>query len=105
MRVLAMRGAHVIGTARNMEKAKKASSRVVGRATPVVLELSDVHSAASCANVINAMDVSIDMLICNAGIMALPELNRTHPGQPTDDQSWPMDCMQRNCPAVWWTPT
>jgi Short-chain dehydrogenases of various substrate specificities len=39
MRVLAMGGAHVIGTGRNLEKASKACSSVTGKTTPVALEL------------------------------------------------------------------
>ncbi len=74
MRVLAMRGAHVIGTARTSEKAEQACSSIDGRATPAVLELSNFDSARACAGKITAMDLPIDMLICNAGIMALPEL-------------------------------
>src|SRR5687768_10704962 len=41
MRVLALRGAHVIGTARTPAKGRDACATVVGRATPVVLELTD----------------------------------------------------------------
>ncbi len=74
MRVLASRGAHVIGTARTEEKARQACSGVAGQATPVVLELSDFQSVHACADAIEALDRPIDMLICNAGIMALPEL-------------------------------
>lgn len=74
MRILAMRGAHVLGTARTEEKGEKACSEINGKATPVVLELSDFDSVAACAKAIKAMDLPIDMLICNAGIMALPEL-------------------------------
>lgn len=74
MRVLVMRGAHVIGTARTLEKAQRACSGVDGKATPVVLELSDFASVRACAQLINAMNTSIDILICNAGIMALPRL-------------------------------
>ncbi|MFQ5610341.1 MAG: SDR family oxidoreductase [Woeseiaceae bacterium] len=76
MRVLAMRGAHVIGTGRTAEKAEAACASIEGRTTPVVLELSDLESCAGCAREIIAMDVPIDMLICNAGIMALPELQQ-----------------------------
>ena len=44
MRVLAMRGAHVIGTGRTMEKARRACASVTGKTTPVALELSDFDS-------------------------------------------------------------
>lgn len=69
MRVLALRGAHVIGTARTIEKGRQACARIKGRATPVVLELSDFSSVVACARDIRKMNVSIDMLILNAGIM------------------------------------
>ena len=78
MRVLAMRGAHVIGTARTAEKAMRATRSVSGQATPVVLELSDLDSVRACASTINDMDLPIDALICNAGIMALPELKKAN---------------------------
>ena len=74
MRVLALRGAHVIGTGRTVEKAETACASIAGQATPVVLELTDLASVAACAAQIRAMQMPIDMLICNAGIMALPEL-------------------------------
>ena len=41
MRVLALRGAHVVGTARTLERGQEACAGVAGKATPVVLELSD----------------------------------------------------------------
>ena len=74
MRVLALRGAHVIGTGRTMEKARVACDSVEGYATPMVLELTDFDSVVACVEQIQELDVPIDMLICNAGIMALPEL-------------------------------
>ena len=73
MRVLALRGAHVIGTGRTMEKAQTACDSVQGKTTPVVCELTDFDSVANCVNQVRAMDTPIDMLICNAGIMALRE--------------------------------
>lgn len=74
MRVLAMRGAHVIGAARTMEKAEQACNSVPGNTTPIACELSDLDSVKHCAEQIIAMNVPIDVLICNAGIMALPKL-------------------------------
>jgi NAD(P)-dependent dehydrogenase (short-subunit alcohol dehydrogenase family) len=71
MRVLALRGAHVIGTARTPEKGQQACAQVKGRATPVVLELSDFASVVACADAIRKMNVRIDMLILNAGITVL----------------------------------
>jgi NAD(P)-dependent dehydrogenase (short-subunit alcohol dehydrogenase family) len=69
MRVLALRGAHVIGTARTLDKGREACGKIKGKATPVALELTDFNSVAACANAIRAMNVDIDMLILNAGIV------------------------------------
>jgi predicted Rossmann-fold nucleotide-binding protein len=41
MRVLAKRGAWVVGTSRSLEKAQAACGQVVGQTTPAQLELSD----------------------------------------------------------------
>lgn len=69
MRVLALRGAHVIGTARTRNKGREACAKVNGRATPVVLELTDFPSVVACADRIRALSWRIDMLILNAGIV------------------------------------
>ncbi len=69
MRVLALRGAHVIGTARSVEKGQEAAASVTGRVTPEVLELTDFDSIVACGDRIQAMDVPIDMLILNAGLL------------------------------------
>ncbi|MEO8465527.1 MAG: SDR family NAD(P)-dependent oxidoreductase [Gammaproteobacteria bacterium] len=69
MRVLALRGAHVIGTARTLERGQEACGGVKGKATPVVLELSDFDSVVACANAIRALNTPIDALVCNAGLL------------------------------------
>lgn len=74
MRVLALRGAHVIGIARTMDKATQACASVAGKTTPAFLDLADFASVVNCAEMIRGMDIPLDGLICNAGIMALPEL-------------------------------
>ncbi len=68
MRVLALRGAYVIGTGRTVEKAQAACSSVLGKTTPVALELSDFDSVVACAETIRSLNAPIDMLICNAGM-------------------------------------
>ncbi len=73
MRVLAMRGAHVIGIARTIEKAEQACASVEGQTTPAFLDLADFESVVNCASMIRAMNIPLDGLVCNAGIMALPE--------------------------------
>lgn len=78
MRVLAMRGAHVIGTARTTEKAEAACAGVDGKTTPLAVELTDLPGIVAAAEQVIAMDIPLDMLILNAGIMALPELHQAH---------------------------
>ena len=78
MRVLAMRGAHVIGAARTTEKAETACASVKGQTSPAVLELTDFDSVVACGDAVRAMGRPLDMLILNAGIMALPELEQVN---------------------------
>lgn len=68
MRVLALRGAHVLGTGRTLEKAQAACATVEGKATPLELELSNFQSVVDCAAEVKALGVDLDMLILNAGI-------------------------------------
>lgn len=72
MRVLALRGAHVLGTGRTLEKAEAACAKVKGTTTPLALELSDFQSAVDCAEAARStlvqMGKPLDMLICNAGV-------------------------------------
>ena len=74
MRVLALRGAHVIGTGRTLEKASKACSGVPGTTTPVALELSSLQSVVECADTVARLGLPIDILVCNAGINTFGEL-------------------------------
>ena len=71
MRVLTLRGARVIGTARTADKA-----RAAGSAMPLACELSDPASVRACVAALR--DTRLDAIICNAGIMALPRLERAH---------------------------
>jgi NAD(P)-dependent dehydrogenase (short-subunit alcohol dehydrogenase family) len=74
LRVLALRGAHVIGTGRTLEKAEVACASVDGETTPLALELTDFQSAVDCAAAVRALGVELDALICNAGINTFGEL-------------------------------
>ena len=74
MRVLALRGAHVIGIARTQEKAETACASVSGDTTPEYLDLGEFESIVTCSARLRAMDQPIDGLICNAGIVAVPQL-------------------------------
>ncbi|MCY4425554.1 MAG: SDR family NAD(P)-dependent oxidoreductase [Halieaceae bacterium] len=68
MRVLARRGAHVIGTGRTLEKAQKACANIEGETTPLALELSDFNSCVDCAEQAAELGKPLDILILNAGI-------------------------------------
>ena len=78
MRVLALHGAHIIGLARNMEKASKACASIEGKTTPVACELTDFDSILAAAETIKGLHQPVDVLICNAGIMELPELEQVY---------------------------
>jgi NAD(P)-dependent dehydrogenase (short-subunit alcohol dehydrogenase family) len=78
MRVLAMRGATVIGTGRSMEKAQRACDSISGETIPAVLELTDFDSVVACADAVRALDRPIDILVLNAGVMALPALEQAY---------------------------
>jgi NAD(P)-dependent dehydrogenase (short-subunit alcohol dehydrogenase family) len=67
MRVLALRGAFVVGTSRSLERAKNACNQVKGITAPVALDLAEPESIVSCAESILSIRSPIDMLICNAG--------------------------------------
>ena len=78
LRVLALRGAHVIATGRTLDKAQQACASVTGRTTPIALELDRWDSVVAATNLVKALGMPIDMLICNAGIMALPKLEQVY---------------------------
>lgn len=78
LRVLSLRGAHVIVTGRTLDKAREACATVQGRTTPIALELERWDTVAAAADQVRALGMPIDMLICNAGIMALPQLEQVY---------------------------
>lgn len=78
LRVLAMRGAKVVGTARSMEKAREACASVSGSTVPMACELSDPASVRACVASVQQQGLALDAVICNAGIMALPKLETAH---------------------------
>lgn len=78
MRVLALRGAQVYGTGRTLEKAQRACASVTGDTIPLQLELTDFESVVACADQVAAGGQPLDILVCNAGVMALPELEQAN---------------------------
>jgi NAD(P)-dependent dehydrogenase (short-subunit alcohol dehydrogenase family) len=77
-RVLALRGAHVLGTARTLEKAQAACKTFPGKATGYACELSDPASVKACVEAVKRDGHQLDAILCNAGIMALPKLEKAH---------------------------
>lgn len=82
LRVLGLRGAHVIAAARSDDKATQAIAaaglRVGENATPVVCDLSEPSSVRACVKQVRALERPLDGILCNAGIMALPKLELAH---------------------------
>ncbi len=67
MRVLALRGAYVLGTSRSYERADAACRRTPGITSPLELELADPESVIACADAIRSLNSPLDILVCNAG--------------------------------------
>ncbi len=79
MRVMMLRGANVIGLARSKDKAAEAIAAVAampgvkGKGTPVACELSDFETVVKAAEAVKALNTPIDVMMLNAGIMALQQ--------------------------------
>jgi NAD(P)-dependent dehydrogenase (short-subunit alcohol dehydrogenase family) len=78
LRVLALRGARVIGTARTLEKAEGACRAVEGQTLPLACELSEPASVFACVEAVKQTGFELDAIVCNAGVMALPKLEQAH---------------------------
>lgn len=76
-RVLSMRGAKIVACARTKEKAAEACRGFSGPVVPVACELSDPASVRACVAEVSALG-KLDVLLCNAGIMALPKRETAH---------------------------
>ena len=73
-RALAARGASVIGAARDLDKARAATTGVVtGDFALVELDLADLASVRACADALVADARPFDVVIANAGVMATPQ--------------------------------
>lgn len=75
-RALLSRGAMVIGTARDLEKARNATSGLsadeAGRLQLVELDLASLDSVRQCADALLRAGEPLHYVIANAGIMATP---------------------------------
>lgn len=77
-RVLSLRGARILGTGRTQSGAERACAGLPNEAVGLACELSDPASVRSCAARIRDSGYTLDAIICNAGIMATPELQRSN---------------------------
>jgi NAD(P)-dependent dehydrogenase (short-subunit alcohol dehydrogenase family) len=78
-RSLAAHGAHVIGAARDLNKAKAATEQVRADAVAnggsfelIELDLASLKSVRACADKLLARGEPLDVIIANAGVMATP---------------------------------
>ncbi|MFB6346497.1 MAG: SDR family NAD(P)-dependent oxidoreductase [bacterium] len=78
MRVLALRGATVLGTARSRSKAEKACESVDGNTVPMVCDLAKPSTILDLTDDVKSRGDQLDAIVANAGVMALPELEQVH---------------------------
>jgi NAD(P)-dependent dehydrogenase (short-subunit alcohol dehydrogenase family) len=71
VRVLASHGAQVVGAARDLNKARKATAGIPLEL--VELDLASLASARACADALLAKGDKFDLVIANAGVMACPK--------------------------------
>ena len=78
-RALASHGAQVVGAARDLAKAKTATTEVLmnsvvngGSIELVALDLANLKSVRACADELLAKGERLDVVIANAGVMATP---------------------------------
>lgn len=71
-RSLAARGAYVVGAARDLDKARTATIGIPGIEL-VALDLANLTSVRTCADLLVRTDAVFDVVIANAGVMACPQ--------------------------------
>ena len=81
-RVLVAHGAHVVGAARDLDKARRATAAIdgPGKVEFVACDLGSLASVRACADALNAKGAPFDVVIANAGVMAVPEKRETADG-------------------------
>ena len=81
-RALVAHGAHVVGTARDLAKARRATAAIAGPGTLDLIEcdLAALASVRACADALNDRGERFDVVIANAGVMAVPERRQTADG-------------------------
>jgi NAD(P)-dependent dehydrogenase (short-subunit alcohol dehydrogenase family) len=74
-RVLASRGARIIGLARTVEKARAALDSVGAEGDAVACDLGDLASVRAAVETVRGL-APLDVILANAGIMALPTVQQ-----------------------------
>lgn len=73
LRVLVLRGAHVLALARTREKAEEACVSVLvpgarGHTPPFACEQTDFGSVVACSDAVSGLGIPLDILVCNARV-------------------------------------
>lgn len=76
-RVLALRGARVLATGRTDASVRTACVSFAGEIVPLTCELSTPASVRACVEGVKTAGHALDAIVCNAGIMALPQLQQS----------------------------
>ena len=74
-RTLVAHGATVVGTARDLDKARRATAAIAGGGSLelAALDLASLASVRACADALVAAGKPFDLVIANAGVMACPK--------------------------------
>lgn len=73
-RVLALRGARILGTSRTVEKTTTALAPLGSAHRGYACELADPKSVQACVQALKRDAIKLDAIICNAGIMEIAKL-------------------------------
>ena len=89
VRALKATGAKIYATARDLEKGRKALANVLeaGKVELLRLDTASFASVRACAKGFLAKESQLNMLVNNAGIMALPERTLTQDGHEAQFQT------------------
>jgi len=81
-RALAAHGASVVGTVRDLDKGRRATAGIPGLEL-IEMDLASLRSVRRAADKLNAKGDKFDLVIANAGVMAIPTKTLTEDGFET----------------------
>ena len=73
-KILSTRGAFIIAANRSQSRCQETIDAIPGKGAIAICDLADINSVSSCITTIKDMDVSLQGIVCNAGVMAYPKL-------------------------------